>query len=236
MLARAMTTVRGWTILNALTPSLALAVRGGGTPKISWSQDGEDIILSTLLEPNGFFVDVGAHHPVRFSVTQLLYEQGWRGVNIDASPNFTNEFTRVRPEDINIYGLVGKPRSCVFYRFEDPAYSTTDEGVAQELINRGIRLLAEEHIHVRSLAEILNEVVEPQAIDLLSVDVEGMDLDVLESHDWERYSPKHVLVEGRRAVGDLINLDLMDFLEHKGFTPAFTFKRSILFRNLALTQ
>jgi len=57
---------------------------------ISWSQGGEDLALLTYLKEtqNGSYVDVGAHHPDRFSVTRHLYQSGWSGVNLEANPAF----------------------------------------------------------------------------------------------------------------------------------------------------
>lgn len=69
-----------------------------------YSQEGEDLLLSRILgdKKDGFYVDVGAHHPFRFSNTYLLYKQGWRGINIDAMPGSMKLFNRFRPRDINI--------------------------------------------------------------------------------------------------------------------------------------
>src|SRR5690554_6253894 len=70
----------------------------------SYSQEGEDILLEKLFEGknDGFYVDVGAHHPRRFSNTYLLYRRGWRGINIDAMPGSMAEFRRLRGRDINL--------------------------------------------------------------------------------------------------------------------------------------
>src|SRR5581483_2050578 len=85
-----------------------------------YSQEGEDLIASRLFDgkANGFFVDVGAHHPIRHSNTYLLYRRGWRGINIDATPGSMAAFRRLRPEDINIECLVANdPSSRRFYTF-----------------------------------------------------------------------------------------------------------------------
>lgn len=70
----------------------------------SYAIQGEDLILRELFEyaKSGFYVDVGAHHPFRFSNTYLFYKVGWRGLNIDAMPNSMKLFNRFRPRDINI--------------------------------------------------------------------------------------------------------------------------------------
>ena len=58
-----------------------------GIVKKSYSQDNEDLFLNEYFEKisNGFYVDIGCHHPKRFSNTYLLYKKGWKGVNIDAN-------------------------------------------------------------------------------------------------------------------------------------------------------
>lgn len=70
----------------------------------SYAQEGEDMILHRIFERQsvGFYVDVGAHHPFRFSNTYLFYQKGWRGINIDAMPNSMRLFNRFRPRDINL--------------------------------------------------------------------------------------------------------------------------------------
>jgi hypothetical protein len=74
----------------------------------SYSQEGEDMLLERFLEHrhSGFYVDVGAHHPRRFSNTYRLYRRGWRGLNIDANPGSMALFRHVRPRDINIEAAV----------------------------------------------------------------------------------------------------------------------------------
>jgi len=68
----------------------------------SYSQEGEDMILRRLFEKQltGFYVDVGAHHPKRFSNTYFFYKQGWHGINIDAMPGSMKLFEKIRPRDI----------------------------------------------------------------------------------------------------------------------------------------
>ena len=69
-----------------------------------YSQEGEDMILQRMFgqRREGFFVDVGAHHPFRYSNTYLFYKKGWRGINIDATPGSMREFEKYRPADINL--------------------------------------------------------------------------------------------------------------------------------------
>jgi len=68
--------------------------------KKSYSQDGEDVVLASFYENmknyRGFYVDIGAHHPVRFSNTWMFYKNGWKGINIDPTPGSMKAFNVIR--------------------------------------------------------------------------------------------------------------------------------------------
>jgi FkbM family methyltransferase len=189
----------------------------------SYSQEGEDRVLSSLLfklhggmhVKTGFYVDVGAHHPYRFSNTCLFYRQGWRGINIDAMPGSMLAFAKQRPRDINLESGVGrKAETLKFFVFNEPALNTFDESLARARCNDVWRIEAIVDVPVLPLAEILNKhVPEGQRIDFFSVDVEGFDLEVLQSNDWQKYRPRVVLVETfGLSLADLASDPLTEFL------------------------
>ena len=101
----------------------------------SYSQEGEDMILRRLFEnqTKGFYVDVGAHHPIRFSNTYFFYKKGWRGINIDAMPGSMKLFNKIRPRDINIEKAISdKKEVLTYYVFNDPALN----GFSKKLFGR----------------------------------------------------------------------------------------------------
>ena len=73
-------------------------------PTVSFAQQGEDVVLWRALRhrPPGFFIDVGAHHPVGSSVTKIFSNAGWRGVNIEPLASLIPLFDEDRPNDINL--------------------------------------------------------------------------------------------------------------------------------------
>lgn len=167
---------------------------------ISYSQEGEDRVLSRFLEGRkaGFYVDVGAHHPIRFSNTFLFYERGWRGINIEPSPNAIGQFNQKRRRDINVEKGVGEtPAELTYYMFDDPALNTFDKALMQERETQTpYRVVGTTRVMVERLETLLREnLPQGQMIDFMSVDVEGFDLQVLHSNDWRRYRPEFVLVE-----------------------------------------
>src|SRR4051812_39740676 len=82
-----------------------------------YSQEGEDILLSKLLHDvsRGSFVDVGCHHPQRFSNTYHFYRRGWRGINIDPLPGTRRRFAWARPGDVTLEVAIGAIESTATY-------------------------------------------------------------------------------------------------------------------------
>ncbi len=165
----------------------------------SYSQEGEDMILRKIFEEQrtGFYVDIGAHHPKRFSNTYYFYKQGWSGINVDATPGSMTLFKKIRHRDINIEAAVAKEiKELTFFMFNEPALNTCDKKTALSRENEKYHIVDEIIIETKTLSEILKEnLPEGQRINFLSVDAEGTDLEVLQSNDWQIYRPEYVLVE-----------------------------------------
>ncbi len=161
---------------------------------------------------NGFYVDVGAFHPVHSSNTYLFYLNGWRGINIDACPGSMTEFNKVRPRDMNLEVGVSDVNDELTYYFIDKN-SSMNSFSKEFLIEVGMHESVKKEIKVpvHKLSQILDEHLPAgQTIDFLSVDVEGFDYNALASNDWNKYRPKIVLVEdlykdeGHSRVLDLL--------------------------------
>jgi hypothetical protein len=95
----------------------------------SYAQEGEDIVLKRIFggQSTGFYVDVGAHHPMRLSNTYSFYKLGWRGINIEPNPDSFNLFTKYRSKDINLNcGIALDKGNLEYYMFDEPALNTFD--------------------------------------------------------------------------------------------------------------
>ena len=195
----------------------------------SYSQEGEDLILAKLFsEPggkvfrNGVYIDVGAHHPTRFSNTNLLSQQfGWAGINIDPNPGFKKLFDEARPQDTNLeMGVSEAPDHFFLNCFGDPALNTFDVERAELVHSWGtIQSLGTRYVLVDTLANILASHLQGNTIDFLSVDTEGHDLQVLRSNDWEIYRSLVVLVECLGySLDALADNPIYCFMNEKGYT------------------
>jgi FkbM family methyltransferase len=207
--------------------------------KKSYSQDGEDIALAAFYDTQkgykGFFVDVGAHHPKRFSNTYHFYKRGWRGINIDAMPGSMKGFKVLRSGDINLEVGVGKEVSKLhFYCFNDPALNSFDRALSNERDAAPDRYKIKKvvEIDVLPLRAILHkQLPKGQKIDFMSVDVEGFDLDVLRSNDWNTYRPTYLLIEDLNySIMRASESPTVQYLKQIGYTPCASLRRTIIFK------
>lgn len=189
----------------------------------SYSQEGEDMILQRIFEnkKNGFYIDVGAHHPKRFSNTYLFYKKSWTGINIDAMPGSMKLFKKFRPKDLNLeFGVAEKEGFLDYYMFNEPALNSFSKPLSNERNNPLSSYFIEKiiKVEVKPLYKILDTFSANQKIDFLNIDVEGYDLKVLKSNDWVKYRPKIVLVEIVKSSLHDLNKDLIvEFMKKKKY-------------------
>jgi FkbM family methyltransferase len=205
---------------------------------LHYSQEGEDILLNRLLSRDevGFFVDVGAHHPIRFSNTYTLYRKGWRGINVDATPGSMEMFRKLRPEDINIECAVSTiDAPMMFHMFKESALNTFDSSLAQEYIEGGWALERTVEIKPRPLSLILEEhLPKGRHINLMSIDVEGKELEVLHSNDWDSYCPDLIVLEVLSTPFASLHLhSTISFLADKDYKPISRLANSVILQRRA---
>jgi FkbM family methyltransferase len=201
-----------------------------------YSQEGEDMILRRVFEhkADGFYVDVGAHHPMRFSNTHFFYRRGWRGINVDARPGSKRVFDRARRRDVNVEcGIARQAGVANYYEFNEPALNGFSASLSGQRDGRSdYRIVATHQVQVVTLRELLDAHLPPgQQIDFLSIDVEGLDLDVVLSNDWEKYRPAFVLVEILgTSLGDVIDSPIAQAMAAEGYEIFAKCVNTVFFR------
>lgn len=189
----------------------------------SFSQFGEDAVLAWMFpeQRNGFYVDIGCHHPFRISNTALLHiNQGWRGLNIDVDERAISAFNRYRPNDINVCsGVAGAPGIMEVTIFDEGAVNTFDPVAAANPAWAHFGKI-KKMVEVDTLKGLLDRYLPPAtAIDMLNLDAEGLDLEILNSNDWSRYRPRVILVEGEYVdIGTLREGPIHALLKSHGYS------------------
>ncbi len=165
---------------------------------ISYAQNFEDVMIARLFNAShhGFYVDIGAAHPDFLSVTRHFYDQGWSGINVEPSLRFHPLLCAGRPNDINLQCAIGtSPGLATFYEVQECAEnSTLERSVADRLAATELPSTPHE-VEVVRLADLCDLHVKERTIDFMKIDVEGGELGVLQSADWERFRPRLLIVE-----------------------------------------
>jgi FkbM family methyltransferase len=175
----------------------------GMAQQISYAQRYEDLHLLRALgeQASGFYIDVGAGHPVYDNVSFAFYLRGWRGITVEPNPWLAQLSEAVRPRDTRIASLVGaEPGSAIYYLVDDfHGLSTTIEDNARAAQNEYGKASRATPMAVSTLAALCEKHA-LQAIDFLKIDVEGAERDVLAGNDWQRFRPRIVVAEALAPV------------------------------------
>lgn len=164
----------------------------------------------------GFYVDVGCFDPVKDNTTWHLYKKGWSGINIDIDAYKIEAFNMRRPRDTNIVCAVsGQTGEMEYWRRGLWSIYNSLETPKQEAEPGWIKM----KVRADTLTNLIAMTkFKEHAIDFLSIDVEGHDLAVLQSLDFERYQPKVICVESWAAtLGEVVSSDLYRFCVDRNY-------------------
>ena len=174
--------------------SYAIGARRG-----SFSQHGEDTFIHERFgrKKGGSYVDVGASHPFRPSNTFLLYKNGWRGVTVEPVPLLGRLHKRWRPQDSLVQKAIGPSPGRVWFQEVLPSVlSTLDAKTARSYVLEGkAQLLQSYEIDVITLDQLFANYVGRRTIDLLSIDVEGLNAETITTFGLDDIRPITICIE-----------------------------------------
>lgn len=191
----------------------------------SYSQCGEDRIIRYIFLLKGIkkpsYMDIGAHDPEYLSNTALFYKLGSKGINIEPNPVLYKKFLKARPTDLNInIGISERDIRLDFYIMDDSSLSTFSKIEYEKLLESGKKLNKVVNVNLSSFKSVFNKVKDFILPDFLSIDTEGMDLEIIKSIDYNSFQPKVICIESRKysnvGKGEKIQ-EIFDFLESKGY-------------------
>lgn len=211
---------------HTATQSASESARQDGM-KASYSQSGEDMVIDFIFYaisvPHPTYLDIGAHHPRNYSNTNHFHQKGSRGVNVEADPSLCEIFFKERPADINLnVGVgVGQLGKLPFYVLSSPTLSTFSKQEAQRCVAMGTHRIEKViDVQLRDINDIIGENFAGQAPDFISIDVEGMDLEIVKSINFDLYRAVVFCIEtitfSESFDGKKIS-EIGEFLETKGY-------------------
>jgi FkbM family methyltransferase len=183
-------------------------------------------LISIIGSEPGYFVELGANDGISQSNTKHLEMfHGWRGVLVEPYPGNFLKLAKTRSGS-----TFSENAACVSFGFNaseitltysnlmtTPMQGLSDIGDRESHAQSGQKFLRSEEkvstfsAKARTLSSILDDACAPLTIDLLSLDVEGGELEVLGGVDHSKYRFKWILVESRSKQ------KISDFLGNLGY-------------------
>jgi FkbM family methyltransferase len=176
----------------------------------SYAENREDLYIRAIFGETyrGFYIDVGANHPIHHSVTKMLYRDGWHGINVEPIEELVALLAYDRQRDTQLCYGVGRIRGKGSLRkYDNEGLSTLSVAMQRDYAKQSSDFTdtyEDITIEVRTLKDICTE-YKVTKLDLLKVDVEGYEKEVLEGNDWKRFRPKVICIEANHIVNDWAN-------------------------------
>jgi FkbM family methyltransferase len=184
-----------------------------------YAQFGEDkfIFENNLLPEKGFFLDIGAGDPKENSNTYFFEKRGWDGICIDADPKQIEKLRKERKNVIHtaIGSYDGKAR-IDFHRFSELSRISAN---------------GKDEVSVFKLSTIMQS-QEIEKVDLLSIDVEGQEMEVLKGmQDMKKeFEPKVIIIEHISHVDGDKSEDLLNYFKHSNYELAHKTNSNLIFK------
>ena len=164
--------------------------------KKTYSMNGEDIFINNYFQNKiGFYVDVGAYHPLELNNTYLLHKRGWSGINIDINSLSIDYFNFLRPNDININIALSNKKTIktVYYQKKMSPLNTLKIKQAKKIFVGNIK---REKIRSETLSTVINNTkLKEKKISFLNIDTEGSDFEILKNFNFKKYKPELICIE-----------------------------------------
>lgn len=176
---------------------------------VSYAQNREDLYIASFFPDvtDGFYIDIGAHHPVLDSVTKFFYKAGWHGINVEPQKEYFRLLQKDRKRDITVNaGISDKEGSLTLREYPGGGLSTFSEKMKEEYAHDDFMKeipYKEYQVEIVTLKTLCDRYIKKgQNIQFLKVDVEGLEYEVLKGNDWQRFRPELLCIEANHIVND----------------------------------
>lgn len=174
---------------------------------ITYAQNKEDVILDAFFSDikNGFYVDVGANHPIEDSVTKHFYNNGWSGINIEPIQALYEQLIEDRPRDIVLnVGVADKKGTLNLRQYNNTGLSTFSSTLKNEYTKGSQAEKTSDYVDIKvpivTLKDVFNQ-YNINHIHFMKIDVEGLEYEVILGNDWEKFRPEMLCIESNHVTG-----------------------------------
>lgn len=213
--------------------------------KKTYSQYQQDLFVKKIFDvlniKKGFYIDVGCFHPYKYNNTNLLYQNGWSGINIDIDFHTIDFFKKIRKKDLNLQIAASdtKGEKDLYFFHNRSAINSLDPF-------RGKDSKEIKKIKTDTLSNIIkNSIFSERKVNFISIDVEGHELNVLKGLDINKYKPDLILIEYidpkfkknelfNQNIENIINSEIYKYLLNNGYVLINWIRSDLMFVNKEL--
>lgn len=198
---------------------------------ISFSQFGEDQYFMNFEKNIGEYVEIGCNHPTLASNSFRLYLSGWNGLVIDGNIRYKKLWGTARPKDRFVNALISADtqKDVPFYEHYAGFVSTAVKEHVSQFDADDFNLTFKDSLNINDVLAKNNI----NKIDILFIDIEGMDYEVLSSLDIGKYRPKFICIEDHdfHSNSGFADSEINAYLQKKGYlldgmlNPSFIYKK-----------
>lgn len=167
---------------------------------ISYSQCGEDLIVDfirkNILNLEGFtYLDIGANEPFYINNTALFYKLGYKGVLVEPDIKIFKKLKRRCPRDKSLkLGVAEHDGDALIYIMEPSTLNTCSVEEAKSYEKLGYKIIKKIKIRTKNVNSIIRENFQTYP-NFLSIDIEGLDYEVITSLDLDKYKIDIICIE-----------------------------------------
>ena len=191
--------------------------------QITYAQMAEDrlieLFFSRLNIQKPSYLDIGAAHPKQLSNTYWFYLHGGRGILVEPDPDKYRLLKKIRPHDqcipMGVGTQVETQPTADFYLMQPPGLNTFCEQTMQRYLQAGHRLRHKIRTPLIAFNTLLAQ-FQPWP-NLVSVDVEGLEDELLQTIDFQRFRPEVYCIETLRYPHHEKNLSLKAWMHKQGY-------------------
>lgn len=190
---------------------------------ISYAQNFEDVMLWRALKhvKNGFYIDIGAQDPVKDSVSLAFYENGWRGVHVEPTFQYSEKLKKARHDETVLQVAISAESGTLnFFEFPDTGLSTGDLFTAEAHRDAGF-IAIETMVQTVTMDQLLSQ-FDSSEVHWLKLDVEGYEGQALASWCTSSVRPWVLVIESTKPLSkELTHYSWEDAILGKGYKFAY---------------
>ena len=168
------------------------------------SQYGQDFYLWNVVfgeQDDGYFVDIGANHPIDLSNSYFFESQGWQGSAFEPLARFEDAWREHRSAEFHRAAIAEVHQRRAFVEISGPAgWEHTLSAFREHVRPEDMRMYGYVEYDVET-APLERFVATTTPVHLVLIDVEGAELSVLRGIDIGSFQPTCIMVENVGKLG-----------------------------------